>query len=116
MNFEYEEAAQLKNLGHRKGKYSHFYVCPYSLAGFGSAEPTQEREFQEFCVLKKSWRLRTNTVKDILSREVTETICPPSNLNLDSTVTSGGQCPGSVKVFNLIQMHLNCSRTDTDDK
>lgn len=71
---------------------------------------------KEFCALRKSWSIRINAAKEILSREVTETICPPSNLNLDSTVTSGGQRQGAVKVFNLIQMHLNCSRTDTDDK
>lgn len=41
MNSECKEAAQLKNLEHRKGKYSHFYVRPYSLAGFGSVDPKQ---------------------------------------------------------------------------
>jgi len=41
---------------------------------------------------------------------------PPRHFNLDSTVTSGGQQIGSAEVFNIIQMHLSCSRTDTDDK
>lgn len=43
VNFEREEAAQLKNLEHRKGKYCHFYIRSYNLAGFGLAVPTQDQ-------------------------------------------------------------------------
>lgn len=98
-------------MGHGKGKHTHAYVPACSLGWQTSGSVTQKVLSTESRTKRKSKTRQTHLVQGGY-----RTMSPPRHFNLDSTVTSGGQQIGSAEVFNIIQMHLSCSRTDTDDK